>query len=150
MLVRFRRQLDGADLTSVAVLMVGTPQTFNCIAVSTIFLWNDKLVAGTALWSVFPVIVLKAVNFSNFSLGKSLLSNLPLTCCAGKTRKMVRSLECTDYVICDSLPTCPAELQTGLVTVFAERDPGLVVVLFTSQGNVTRSTLEAAIMVSPV
>lgn len=61
-----------------------------------------------------PVIVLKAVNFSNFSLGKSLLSNLPLTCCAGETRKMVCSLECADYVICDSLSTCPAELQTGL------------------------------------
>lgn len=27
---------------------------------------------------------------------------------------MVCSLECADYVICDSLPTCPAELQTGL------------------------------------
>lgn len=150
MLVWFRRELDDADLTSVAVLMVGTPQTFNSIAVSTIFFWNDKLVAGTTLWSIFPIIVLKAVNLSNVSLGKSLLSNLLLTCCAGETRKMVRSLKCTDYVICDSLPTCPAELQAGLVTVFTERDPCLVVVLFTSQGNVTRSTLEAAIMVSPV
>lgn len=39
---------------------------------------------------------------------------------------------------------------TYLVTGFTEWDPCLVVVVFTSQGDVTRSTLEATIMVGPV
>lgn len=40
-LIWFRRELDGTDLTSVAVLVVGAPQAFNVIAVGTIFFWND-------------------------------------------------------------------------------------------------------------
>lgn len=61
-----------------------------------------------------PVIVLKAINFSNFSLSKCLLTNLLFTCCTGETGQMVGSLQCTDHIICDSLPTCPAKFQTGL------------------------------------
>lgn len=37
-----------------------------------------------------------------------------------------------------------------LVTVFTERDPSLVVILFTSQWNVARPTLEATVVVRPV
>lgn len=37
----FRRELDDADLTSVAVLMVGASQAFNIIAVSTILFWDN-------------------------------------------------------------------------------------------------------------
>lgn len=46
---------QNAYLTSVAVLMVGVPQTFNIIAVSTIFFWNDQLVAGLTFWSILPL-----------------------------------------------------------------------------------------------
>lgn len=63
---------------------------------------------------ILPVVVLEAVNFPDFSLSKSLLSNLLFACFAGETGRMVRSLECTDYLICDSLPTSPAKLQTSL------------------------------------
>lgn len=46
---------QNAYLTSVAVLVVGASQTFNIIAVSTIFFWNDQLVAGVTLWSIFSL-----------------------------------------------------------------------------------------------
>lgn len=41
MVIWFRGELDDTDLTSVAVLMVGTSQAFNSVAVSTIFFGND-------------------------------------------------------------------------------------------------------------
>lgn len=40
-LIWLRRELDDADLTSVAVLMVGASHAFNIIAVSTVIFWND-------------------------------------------------------------------------------------------------------------
>lgn len=46
---------QNAYLTSVAVLMVGMPQAFNIIAVSTIIFWNDQLVAGLTFWSILPL-----------------------------------------------------------------------------------------------
>lgn len=64
--------------------------------------------------SYLPVVILKAINFSNFSLSKCLLSNLLFACCTGKTRNMVCSLQCTDYLISNSLATSPAKFQTGL------------------------------------
>lgn len=119
MLVWFRGELDATDLTSVAVLMVGVPQTLNSVAISTIFLRNDKMVTSSTLWSIFPVVVLQAVNFTNLPLSKSLCSNLLLACRAGKTGGMVCSLYCTDYVVGDDLPARPAQLQTGLIAVLA-------------------------------
>lgn len=61
-----------------------------------------------------PVVVLEAVNFSNFSLSKALLSNLLFTRCTGETREMVHSFECADHMIFDNLTTCPAKFKTGL------------------------------------
>lgn len=43
-----------AYLASVAVLMVGAPQAFDDVAVSTVVFWNDWLVAGIAFWSILP------------------------------------------------------------------------------------------------
>lgn len=63
---------------------------------------------------------------------------------------MVHSLQCTDDMICDHLSTCPAKLQAGLVAVCTQWDSCFIVVLFTSQWNVTRSTLETTVMVRPV
>lgn len=64
--------------------------------------------------NLLPVIVLEAVHLSNFSLSKRHLSNLLFTCCTGETSEVVRSLQCSDHMICDGLPTRPAKLQTGL------------------------------------
>lgn len=61
-----------------------------------------------------PVVVQKAVNFSDFSLSKSLLTDLLMTCGACETGRVVWSLQCMDDVVYDGLPTCPAKLQTGL------------------------------------
>lgn len=65
-------------------------------------------------WTLIPVIILEAINFSNFSLSKGLLSDLLLTRRTGETSRVVRSFQCTDHMICDSVPTRPAKLQAGL------------------------------------
>lgn len=150
MLTGFRRELDETDLTSVAVFMVGASQALNIVAVGTVFFRNDKLVTGATLWSILPVVVWETINFSDFSLSKRLLSDLLFTRCTGETSEMVGSLKCSDYVVRDWLPTGPAKLQTGLVTVFTEGDSRLVVIMLPCQWTVTGSTLEAAIVVRPV
>lgn len=108
------------------------------------------MVAGIAFWSILPVVILKAINFSDFSLSKCLLSNLLFACGTGKTSNMVCSLQCTDHIICNGITTSPTKFQAGLVAVCAQRDSCFVVVLFPSQGTVARPTLEAAIVVRPV
>lgn len=74
-------------------------------------------ITHTVFWMYsVPVVILETVNLANLPLGKTLLSDLLFTCCAGETKRMVRSLESPDHVVCDDVTTRPAQFQTGLET----------------------------------
>lgn len=148
--IGLRGQLDGADLTTVAVLVEGVALAFYSVAISAVFLWNDQLLAGTTLGGVFSVVIMDAIDFSNLPLSKSLLSDLLMTCCTSEARRMVRALKCTNHKILYCVTARPAKLQTGLVAVFTQWDSGFVVVQFTCQWDLTLSTLETTVVVGPV
>lgn len=143
-------ELGTADLTAIAVLVEGASQALHGEAVRAILSWNDQLLAGTTLGSVFPVVILEAIHFPNLSLSESLLSNWLAARRTDKARWVVSSFQCTDNMVFDNFTTCPAKFQTGLVTVLTEWYSCLIVVQFTSQRDMALSALEATGVVCPV
>lgn len=150
MVIWLRGELDDADLTAVAVLVEGVPLALYSVAISTVFFGDDELLASTTLGGVFPVVIVDAIDFSNLSLSKPLLSNLLVTRCTSEARRVVGALQCTDNKIFYCVTTRPAKLQTGLVAVFTQWDSSFVVVQFARQWDLTLSTLEATVMVGPI
>lgn len=61
-----------------------------------------------------PVIILQAVNLSNFTLCKSLLSDWPSTRRAHKTGRVIGSFQSSNHMIFNDITACPARFQTGL------------------------------------
>lgn len=150
MFIRLRGKKHPTHLTAVAVFMERASKTLHGVAVSSVLPRDYQFPTDAALRSVLPVIVLQTVHLSHLPLGESLLSDWLPTGGADEAGRVIGSLQCTDHMIHNDLTTGPAGLQTGLVAVFTQRDPGFVVVHFPCERHVTLPALKTAAVVRPV
>lgn len=148
--VGLRGKKHRTQLTVVAVLMKRASETLDRVTVCPILSRDYQLATHTALRRVFPVVVVQAVHLPHLPLCKTLLSDWLPAGGAHEAGRVIGSFQRPDHVIFDDLAARPARLQTGLVAVLTQRDPGLVVVHFPGESSVTLSALEAAAVVRPV